>query len=463
MQLKKLATFLIIIVVGILILFTLQQILPGLSFTNAQEDSSSPAFIPFISTQEDIDPTPTLTPIPNNPTPTPGDPTPTSVPDNPTPTPTPTSVPANTFLETFDGDPSQPEPWQSANFDATVHMRDPWNLYEIDPMQAAHGPNCEPPPDTHPVSAYKDTVYNCKNHVMTAINSEGYGLIYLTPNQLADFSNGEAKISFDVSTLRTSGRDWIDIWVTPFDDNLQLPLQDWLPDLSGEPRNAVHIAMDFEVSIFKGEIHRNFVTEEVPGTEESSMGYESFLVPDAKRRDTFVLYISNTHIKFGMPDYDHWWIDTDIAPLGWDQGVVQIGHHSYNPKKECASCEPNTWHWDNILIQPAIPFTMLKADRRYVDADASIKHVNLTAATPEDAYLRFSGIGFNLEVSFDNGNTWQAAQLQTHKYEPLADEHFKSYWMPIPEGVEQVYFRGENWWGGIWHMRDITVWSRSAP
>ena len=36
------------------------------------------------------------------------------------------------------------------------------------------------------------------------------------------------------STLRTSLRDWFDIWVTPHEDNLELPLDDWLNvDLNG--------------------------------------------------------------------------------------------------------------------------------------------------------------------------------------------------------------------------------------
>ena len=39
-------------------------------------------------------------------------------------------------------------------------------------------------------------------------------------------------------------RDWIDLWVTPFNENLQLPLEDWLPDLQGPPKDSVHIRMD---------------------------------------------------------------------------------------------------------------------------------------------------------------------------------------------------------------------------
>ena len=39
---------------------------------------------------------------------------------------------------------------------------------------------------------------------MTSINASGYGVIYLTPDQMVDFSAGEAVVRFDMSTFRTS-------------------------------------------------------------------------------------------------------------------------------------------------------------------------------------------------------------------------------------------------------------------
>jgi len=364
-----------------------------------------------------------------------------------------------TFLATFDGDPAQPEPWNPANWDVTVHSRDVSTWEAIETMQAAHGPNCEPPPATHTVSAYEDTVFQCKNHIMTAMNAGGYGLIYLTPNQMVDFSQGTAVVSFDLSTLRTSGRDWIDLWITPYEDNVQLTLQDFLPDLSGEPRNAVHIVMDFNSSLFHAYTLRNFELDDIPGTPSSWIGYEEFLTPDARKRDTFTLYISENHIKFGMPDYDFWWIDTNIAPLGWKQGVVQFGHHSYNPSKFCSGCGPNTWHWDNIEISPAMPFTILRADRRYVDSDTTAV-VHFSAPAPANSHLRFAGIGNSLQVSFNGGSSWQPVQMQPARFPPK-DEVFKSYWMPVPAGTTSVKFRGEGWWGGGWQIRDISIWSRT--
>lgn len=366
------------------------------------------------------------------------------------------------FVETFDGDPTIPESWQPANWDVTVHSRDRDYWYNLEPMQALHGDHCDAPPASHMMDSYQEAVFRCRNHLMTALRASGYGVIYLTPNQLVDFSGQEAVIRFDVSTLRTSKRDWIDLWITPYEDNLQLPLEDWLPDLSGEPRRAIHIRMDFGDGLppggsFEGAVINNFEATDLP--QNSSAGYETVLTPSATQRQTYELRISSTHVKFGLPAYNLWWIDTSIANLGWNQGVVQFGHHSYNPMKNCTVCSPNTWHWDNINIAPAVPFTIIRANHRYANEDQPT--VSFSQPAPAGSRLRFAGIGDDLEVSFNGGTTWQAAQLQAH--EEYKDESFHSFWTPIPAGTTSVRFRGQEWWGGDWHARDISIWSLQQP
>jgi len=389
-------------------------------------------------------------------------PSPTPVP----PAPTPVTGGGRTFVEGFNGSPASPQPWRPANWDVAVHSRDVNTWNSLEPMQAMHGSDCAGPPATHSISSYEDAVFLCRDHLMTSINASGYGLIYLTPNQQVDFSTGEAVISWDMSTMRMSGRDWIDLVITPFNDNLELPLEDWLPDLTGLPRNGIHIRMDLTNgnTMFRTSVIRNFQETEVSG-QNMSVGYESFLKPDAARRDTFELRLSRTHIRFGMPAYNFYWSDSPMPDLGWTQGIVQFGHHSYNPSKDagCAitqnagmGCAPNTWHWDNVSISPAVPFTLVRADRRV--ADATNGQIRFPAPAPANAHLRFAGIGSNLSVSFDGGASWQPAQLQAQK--GTAEEHFKSYWMPIPAGVTSVQFRGNAWWGGQWLVRDISVWAQ---
>lgn len=378
-------------------------------------------------------------------------------PTAPSPDSQPDPVPVSGFIETFDGDPARPQsyadsPW-AENWDVTVHSRDNNRWYDLDPMEAAHGPNCEAPPTSHTVTAYEDAVFNCKNHMMTAINAIGYGAIYLTPNQMVDFSAGEAIIRYDMSTLRTSPRDWVDVWITPYDQHLQLPLDSWLPDLQGKPHNGIQIRMNIgQNSFFQAYYLKNGRESSISGNNWT--GYENFLTPDPRRRDTFEIRISQTHLSFCMPDYNFCWVDTDIAPLDWNMGVVQIGHHSYNPKKDGGQ-GPNTYHWDNVQISPAVPFNMIKADRRYARPDINV--VNFAQPAPANAHLRFAGIGQNLQVSFDNGATWQTAQKQPQLNN---SGHFSSYFTPIPAGTQSVMFRGERWWGGDWHVRDLSIWSR---
>ncbi|MFZ1397708.1 MAG: hypothetical protein WAS33_12455, partial [Candidatus Promineifilaceae bacterium] len=111
-----------------------------------------------------------------------------------------------------------------------------------------------------------------------------------------------------------------------------------------------------------------------------------------------------------------------------------------------------TWHWDNFEIENGIPFTIIKSDRRYVDSSANMVQLNQPA--PAGAHLRFAAIGQSVEVSFDGGATWQAAQKNPQGNDRY---HFSSYWTPIPAGSTQVLFRAS---GGGWQARDITVWAR---
>ncbi|MCC6179752.1 MAG: hypothetical protein IT305_30945 [Chloroflexi bacterium] len=370
--------------------------------------------------------------------------------------------PPGEFLETFTGRPPDPTPWQPTSWDVTVHSRDRETWKELQPMMAHHGPDCSAYPGFHPTSAYDDAVFLCNDHMMTAINASGYGVIYLTPNQLVDFSSGEAVVRFDASTLRSSGRDWWDLWLTPYDDNLQLPLHRWLPDLTGEPRRAVHVEMtDFNgETVFRAATMQDFGVSDLD--RASYEGYEKMLTPSGVTRDTFELRISRTSLKFGMPKYGLWWIDTPMSDLGWDRAVLQIGHHSYTPTKDCdpTRCGPNTWHWDNVSISPAQPFTIIRGNQHWVDGDDAVP-VEFAAPAPTDAHLRFAAIGAAIEVSYDDGATWQLAEARQVVKSP--EEAFHSYWTPIPAGTTQVEVRGRDWWGGGWMARDFSIWSPVAP
>lgn len=359
-------------------------------------------------------------------------------------------------VDTFDGAPATPQPFCDTNWDIAVSSRDPETYLALEPMLAKHGHDCSPPPDEHQHDGnYEQAVFSCRDHIMTAINASDYGVVYLTPAALVDFSGGEAVISFDMSTFRSSGRDWADLWITPWEDNLQLPLDDYFPDLQGEPRRAIHVKMDGPLgdTQFKVYVVDEFSQQELP----LNWGpLEQALTPDESRRDTFELRISRTHVSFGLPEYGRWWVDAAIPDLGWDSGVVQFGHHSYNPTKDGVNQLPGTWHWDNVSIAPATPFTITRGDFRYADAEGQA----ITFAEPAvaGAHLRFSAVG-TIELSFDGGATWSPAERQAE--EGRHPEHFSSYWTPVPEGTSSVMVRGgPDDWFEQWFAKDFALWSK---
>lgn len=355
------------------------------------------------------------------------------------------------YLAPFDGAPPAPTPIYPAGWDITF-VGDP------QPMEAQHGATCSAPPATHHVATLEDMVFQCNGHLMTAMNA-GYGAIYLTPNQMLDFSQGEAVLKWDMSTLRTSSRDWIDVLVMPYSENMQLSFENTDIHL---PQNAIHIEMG-GADVFIPTIWRNGKKEQVQSDTYHTWDMilaGANLRPDAARRDTFELRVSRNHMKFGMPQYGFWWVDTDIAPLNWDSGIVQLNHRSYNPQKSCnwdGSCGPNTWHWDNISLNPAVPFTIVRGDRRLVDADTS-NQINFPTPAPANAFLRFVGIGIPVQYSLDGGSTWLDPQTQGEAIGKTHPEVPDNFWQPIPAGTQSVKFRGRRQGSIFWSVSDVSYW-----
>ena len=399
-----------------------------------------------------------------------------------------------------------PKIWKPSDFDVAIHFRDrtAWDTPES--FRAMHGTFCQPydnDPDvsrpiediSHHAATFDDLNYRCRNHMMTALKASGYGVIYVTPNATVQLpSSGEAVIRWSMSTMRTSGRDWIDLWITPWEDNLKLPLDGSLAgtDLQGPPRRAIHVRMTSNsraVSAFEVYQVDNFVETKVASS--ATDGYESILAPVSTRRDTFELRLSRTHVKFGMwkgdldmthtgavPFASKTWVDADLpTPITWTSGgVVQFGHHSMNPGADAG--HGGTWHWDDFSISPAAPFTIIKATNPEFAATANArfadsKHPDVTLATPLPAtgarFLRFSAFGERVQVSFD-GAKWIDATRQATQ--TSVDGRFHSYWMEIPAEVTsatKVSFKAKkdkaaltptNEDTGEWRVRDVAVWVR---
>jgi hypothetical protein len=245
---------------------------------------------------------------------------------------------------------------------------------------------------------------------------------------------------------------------------------------SGHPRNGIGINMESVIdprdvnshTAFSGQLIKDFSTQMAFGR---SVSFETVLEPSATRRDHFQLRISRTHIKFGLPDYNLWWIDDPLPEPGFDRAVVQFTHQSlFGGRGECvvngpvlpACPDKHTWHWDNVQIEPGVPFTLLHGDQSFVDATTP-DTVNFDAPAPADAHLRFIAGGHQVEVSFDAGASWQAVDVKPQWASLQAS--FASTWTPVPAGTTSVRIRGYPWfsWGDRkwmpWLARGFSVWA----
>jgi hypothetical protein len=297
--------------------------------------------------------------------------------------------------------------------------------------------------------------------------------VFFSPAQQVDFSQGTAKVTWQVSTSRTSDRDWWDLWLSPFSKNRVVPTVD-APAFDGPPADAVHIVMtahdnctvhqpygpsagtDFQYGIFRA------------GTKVQSGGggpcVEDVLPGgiSAATRTTFQLDISQTHLKFHMPGgtSDVTYVDADTN-LNFNQAVIVWGHHSYDPAKTCnynGSCGPNTWHWSNVSISPSQPFTMLRPNGVASVHDGVQTTMTLPQAVPSNAFLRFAAIG-RIQVSYDGG-ALSSPQLQGD-----GRGSTNSYFTPIPAGTRTIRFTGAGPTGSAWPwwVEDVSVWASDAP
>jgi hypothetical protein len=368
-----------------------------------------------------------------------------------TPTPGPSS-----YLETFSVETDHPLSYKaSGRMDILVRSRDMRTWRTLDPMALEHGANCEAPPAVHdsgnPMS-YDDAVFSCKDHVMTAPGGfGGYELAYMMPSHMADFSNGEAVIRWDVSSFSFADRDWWDVWVTPYEDFIVAPLDPNRAsvDVEGPPKRGVHIMLEGLVS--NG---RNFHFEEF-NSFTSGHGFtigaplHSILTPSASRRDTYEIRLTQTTIKFCLVQFNYCFMNQALpTALDWNKGVVQLGHHSYDPKKDCSvtPCGPGTWHWDNFSIAPSQPFTIIPATSRWaydnnlIAADPVLPSYSFAEPAPADAELQMLCVAVAMEISLDNGSTWATLPRMPAMFDHWgAPHHFRG---PIPVGTTHVKVRG---------------------
>jgi hypothetical protein len=369
------------------------------------------------------------------------------------------------FLETFDGSPAAPTTWRPKGWlnSNVSSVADPYQMLSF---PAGHGTDCGAPPASHALSGPPmDGLFLCKDHVMTA-GKESQRLS-IVPPVATDVRGAGATVAWDASTLGSSERDWQEIWLVPVEDDFQIT-----GDFERQPQRGVKIVSHLPSSADCSGCGWFGVTVVRDGREvwQAPCCGDLFTARSpvsASRRDRFEFRVSQKHVSFTAPAYGMKWADADVPAglIDWGESVIYLSHAAYSPSKggEClegdTDCGHNTWHWDNLSIQPGRRFDAIDPDRRLADRGAP--ELAFDRPAPAGAILRFwSPLGWNsLDWSLDGGASWQRAT----PYRPDgAGEHAQSFKLPVPAGTQRVRFRNA---GGDFKVIDarLVAFGAEAP
>lgn len=388
------------------------------------------------------------------------------------------------------GMPNSPQPWHPTDFAIVKHLRNAANgPVPFDggtAMAEDHGADCSAPPATHQTNGnYNDMMYVCHEHVMTAINSDnnGYGELMFQPNVLVDWSHGPATVTINMSTFRTSDRDWVGFLFVPFNEQLTIPVNYGLPDGQGLPRDSVQVEINnSEEFSFEAKEWVNWDDTRVDAGPTLQSAIPSFK-PSKTTRIPAQITISRTHLKMTFPSLGFTELNADFpTPLTFTQAVFQVIHHSYTPTKGvCDSVpaeqealgkclEPDTWHWSNLAISSAVPYTLINGAPDAVGDDRGVGNtVQFPAPAPAGSYLRFQvyadstangDSSADYSISFDGGKTWQPIKKQVTDPSSTIWNVTANIWQPIPAGTTKVLLKAK---GDNWYARDFTIMSLAAP
>jgi hypothetical protein len=211
-------------------------------------------------------------------------------------------------------------------------------------------------------------------------------------------------------------------------------------DGSGMPLNAIHVRQE-GIDEWQIQISRNGQIE-VLGT--LAIPFDGFGGASRVTRTPVRIVFSTTSLTLSYPTVPGASTTVSFAPLSWNQGVVQFGHHSYTPLKDCEDnpqfiCAANTWHWDNIGISPALPFYQWQATPERTGApitDSDPRPMSFGRRAPSGSALYFSG-NCGVEVRDTESSEWREATI----IQNIHSEHTQSYRVSVPTGSAGVEFR----------------------
>jgi hypothetical protein len=363
------------------------------------------------------------------------------------------------------GMPTAPQPFMSDTLAITKHERQSCNDSSAPPwdggtcsMQADHGAACDAPPATHSTGeGYAGEVFVCHDHLMTAFNAAGAGVIAFQPNQLVDFSGGAATVAISRSTRITSGRDYTEFYFVPFEQQLAYSADANIGESEKQAQTFIRVFMGTHPgsgNTFNVTERVNGVDAGVPGNNWQTVEQATGLVDSAVTRTPITMTISQTHFTLASNGFTFY----DAAlPIKFpvSQAVFQVQHASYDPTKNDEGA-PDTWHWSNLAISSAVPYYQQMAMPEAAGDYSGLTNRITFAAAPAGAFLRFQGynrhwdsFGGGYDISFDNGATW----APWHLVSGTGDNSLGSFWQSIPTGATSALLRGSSGW----YARDFYV------
>jgi hypothetical protein len=352
-------------------------------------------------------------------------------------------APAPAFCESFDRIATvAPANFAGQRWHVHQNVTDYKRWRSGDAVHAQHASDCGPPPATHLANRWAEYVFVCRNHLMTARAAPSYGATYLMPKAQANWSRGRAIVAWDVSTLKMSQRDWIDVWITPFNDLLAVPIDSGGPTAyQGHPRNAIHVRNSNDARSWTVTVIRDF--REV---RSRTFHVPAGVKPSATERSAFEVRIRRNSVRFGMPIRNRW--ITVRAAVPFTKGVIQWAQHSYNPTKDNAGV-PATWHWDNFFVTPASRLAMTRVSPlRTIANNGAVRKLTFAAPARRGTRLLFGGV---CRIGINFGHGWQRARKQPASRGNTIPESSASYLVRVPAGARsaRVRFSGEGWYTGF--------------
>src|SRR5581483_11376042 len=135
----------------------------------------------------------------------------------------------------------------------------------------------------------------------------------------------------------------------------------------------------------------------------------------------------------------------------------------------------NTWHWSNVSLSPAVPFTMLRGDMSLTGLSAAgSRTVHFAQPAPASSFLRFGALAQrgSVRISANGGAPFPAVEAPQCGDFPtpsgacpgVSDGVYISYFTPIPAGTTSVTFQAANspHANQPWTIQDVSIWSSTA-